>query len=48
MAYNARFFAQNVAIDGEIDTSLILQSSVKDGALGEGVDQALDLETGLI
>ena len=45
---NARFFAQNVAIDGEIDTSHILQSSVKDGVLGEGVDQALDLETGLI
>ena len=45
---NARFFAQNVIIVGEIDTSLILQSSVKDGALGEGVDQALELETGLI
>ena len=36
------------AIAGEIDSSKIMQSAQKDNAIGEGFDQALDMDTGLV
>jgi uncharacterized membrane protein YjgN (DUF898 family) len=45
---NLRFISQNIAIAGEIDSSKIMQSAQKDNAIGEGFDQALDMDTGLV